>query len=236
MTHRPMRSQQAGVAVMLSSVFLTTGLLLTSLYLQTRTTRELYQVENQIRLEQAAQIEQAGQNLAAAVMGKTADLNAMLSKPGVLLQTCLAKNTELPAPSAGLMTVTPPNFKAIGGGTEALAVEIDLKMIAAPASICASEPAGTNWPAWVAGDIANTRLKYQTTAKIGCSIPSTQGNAGASSTGGGGLLGSLIQFVGALLGWNTHTHAHTKTTMSTKESNSIQENCVTRTRYIWIDR
>lgn len=180
--------RQQGGTVLLTCVILTAGLLVTALSIQAQTSRDLYQVEGQIRIEQALQLEQAAQNYAAALQAEKTQVSHLLNQAGYLDQTCFPLNQQLPDPSRKVRSFSPPNMRVVGN----LPIELEVLFVAAPESSCMT--------VGVAGlgilDLTNTRQKYQTIARIGC------------KTGVG----------------------------VTQTDEEVRENCITRTRYTWIDR
>lgn len=179
---------QQGGTVLLTCVILTAGLLVAALAIQAQTSKDLYQVEGQIRIEQALQLDQAAQNYASALQAEGGLITDLLGKTGFLDLTCLPLNQQLPDPSRKVLSFQPPNMRVVGN----LPIEIEVRFLAAPESSCLK--------VGVAGlgvlNLGNTRQKYQTIARIGC-----------KSTGRG-----------------------------SQTDEEVRENCITRTRYTWIDR
>ena len=186
---RAKRTQsQKGGAVLITCVILSAGLLVTALSIQAQTSRDLYQVEGQIRIEQALQLEQAAQNYASAIQAEKTQVSNLLSQTGYLDLTCYPLNQQLPDPGRKIRSFQPPNMRVVGN----LPIDIEVLFVAAPESACTA----VGVPGLGILTLDNTRQKYQTIARIGC------------KTGTG----------------------------ATQSDDEVRENCITRTRYTWIDR
>lgn len=179
---------QKGGAVLITCVILSAGLLVTALSIQAQTSKDLYQVEGQIRIDQAAQLEQAAQNYAAALQAEKTQVSNLLNQPGYLDLNCYPRNQQLPDPGRKIRSFRPPNMRVVGN----LPIDIEVLFVAAPESACMT----VGVPGLGLLTLDNTRQKYQTIARIGC------------KTGAG----------------------------ATQSDAEVRENCITRTRYTWIDR
>ncbi|MDH4396695.1 MAG: hypothetical protein QE278_13530 [Limnobacter sp.] len=185
---RAKHHQQQGAIVLITCVILSAGLLVTALSIQAQTSKDLYQTEGQIRIEQALQLEQAAQNYAAALQAEKTQVSGLLGQAGFLDMECRPMAQQLPDPTRSIRSIRPPNMRVVGN----LPIDIEIKFLAAPGSTCMTLGVGGLGPL----DLDNTRQKYQTIARIGC------------KTGGG----------------------------ATQTDEEARENCITRTRYTWIDR
>jgi hypothetical protein len=180
--------RQQGATVLITCVILSAGLLVTALSIQAQTSKDLYQTEGQIRIEQALQLEQAAQNYAAALQAERTQVSNLMGQAGFMDMNCRPMNEQLPDPSMSVRSIRPPNMRVVGD----LPIDIEIRFIAAPGSTCITVGVGGLGLL----DLDNTRQKYQTIARIGC------------KTGGG----------------------------ATQTDEAARENCITRTRYTWIDR
>lgn len=180
--------KQQGATVLITCVILSAGLLVTALSIQAQTSKDLYQTEGQIRIEQALQLEQAAQNYAAALQAEKTQISDLLGQAGFMDMSCLPMSQQLPDPSRSIRSIRPPNMRVVGD----LPIDIEIRFLAAPGSYCMT----LGVPGLGVLNLDNTRQKYQTIARIGC------------RTGGG----------------------------ATQTDEEVRENCITRTRYTWIDR
>lgn len=151
--------------ILLISLFMTAGLLVSALAVQSQTAKDLYQTESKIRTEQALQLEQAAQNYASALHVQAQKINSLLQDNDFMTWECLALSTALPEPTGTAARVSPPTMELAGR----LPVEIEVRVTATPHSGCQTKPANESLQSWLgAPTVANTRMKYKTLAKIGC--------------------------------------------------------------------